>query len=62
MTVGELTNILKQFDPNANVWIVYDCFDFGPPKFMPYDPIKDVLFSKEELDNIQPGDLVDWEG
>lgn len=62
MTVKQLIDYLSQFDPDANVWVIYDCFYLFPPKFEPYDPKKEGLVTKEQMDYIRPGDLIDWVG
>jgi len=54
MTVSELCKYLSQFDPDTNVWIVYDSFGVHAPEFVPAD--------RPHGDEIKPGDLVDWEG
>ena len=63
MKVKELIQLLRQFDPERNVWVIYDSFEAFPASFAP--------MSKEEAqlptcywEETQPaaGDLATYAG
>ena len=52
MKAGKLIELLKQFDPEVNVWVVYEGVDAHPAKFVPAGV-------EEAADaGVEPGDLI----
>lgn len=59
MKAGELATYLKQFDPDTEMYVIYDGCDAYPVYFGPM-PEKDAREWAE--DGLKPGDLVMYAG
>lgn len=55
MTVRELSEYLKQFDPDREVWVIYDTIAAYPADFMPATDAQATAYHSE---GVHPGDLI----
>lgn len=55
MTVRELCEYLKQFDPEREIWVTYDNIAAFEPEFKPADDRQVMMYHS---DGVHPGDLI----
>lgn len=61
MTIRELINQLKKFDPEKKVWVLYDDFDLYEASFGPTDPDylrEHTLMEHDDIQRVSFGDLL----
>ena len=55
MTVRELSEYLKQFDPEREIWVIYDGYAAFEPDFRPATGDQATTWHG---DGVHPGDLI----